>query len=124
MPYAQTCYFTLDLPRYSSEEILHAKLLYAIENCPEIDGDRTEMGLMSVEMGFHIMSDDESDSEEDDGVGDSSFAQSEGNRADDDDAEDEALEMLRTNLYPYQLSLLSDSNRSLEDYSDDTLEEY
>jgi E3 ubiquitin-protein ligase HERC2 len=34
-----TCFFALDLPRYSSKHILREKLLYAIYNCRAIDTD-------------------------------------------------------------------------------------
>jgi hypothetical protein len=36
---ASTCYFTLELPNYSSYEILKEKLKYVIMNCSEIDKD-------------------------------------------------------------------------------------
>ncbi|ETO22614.1 hypothetical protein RFI_14580 [Reticulomyxa filosa] len=34
-----TCFFTLELPKYSSKEIMKKKLLYAISNCYAIDTD-------------------------------------------------------------------------------------
>jgi hypothetical protein len=33
LPHARTCFFALELPPYSSKEILEAKLLYAIRHC-------------------------------------------------------------------------------------------
>jgi hypothetical protein len=39
LPHAQTCFFSLSLPRYSSEDILRTKLLYAIHNSPNMDAD-------------------------------------------------------------------------------------
>jgi hypothetical protein len=39
LPHAQTCFFSLSLPAYSSKEILRAKLLYAINNSPNMDAD-------------------------------------------------------------------------------------
>ena len=39
MPTSQTCYFTLNLPNYSSYEILREKLRYVINNCSSIDAD-------------------------------------------------------------------------------------
>ena len=39
LPTASTCYFTLELPNYSSYEILKEKLKYVIMNCSEIDKD-------------------------------------------------------------------------------------
>ena len=39
LPASHTCGFTLDLPRYTSKEILKEKLLYAIQHCKAIDTD-------------------------------------------------------------------------------------
>lgn len=39
LPHAQTCFFALRLPTYSSKEVLRAKLLYAIQNSPNMDAD-------------------------------------------------------------------------------------
>eukprot|EP01114_Cavostelium_apophysatum_P020160 TRINITY_DN6682_c0_g1_i2.p1 TRINITY_DN6682_c0_g1~~TRINITY_DN6682_c0_g1_i2.p1 ORF type:complete len:907 (-),score=211.33 TRINITY_DN6682_c0_g1_i2:64-2784(-) len=39
LPEAQTCFFALALPAYSTKEILREKLLYAINTCKEIDAD-------------------------------------------------------------------------------------
>jgi hypothetical protein len=39
LPHAQTCFFSLSLPAYSSKDILRAKLLYAINNSPTMDAD-------------------------------------------------------------------------------------
>lgn len=39
LPVSHTCFFKIDLPNYSSKEILRQKLLYAIHNCSSIDGD-------------------------------------------------------------------------------------
>lgn len=39
LPISHTCFFSVELPIYSSEQVLHEKLLYAIYNCQEIDGD-------------------------------------------------------------------------------------
>ena len=39
LPYAQTCFFSLSLPPYSSKDIMRAKLLYAINNSPNMDAD-------------------------------------------------------------------------------------
>jgi hypothetical protein len=34
-----TCFFTIDLPEYSTTEIMYERLNYAITNCSSIDGD-------------------------------------------------------------------------------------
>ncbi|KAF0693119.1 Aste57867_15865 [Aphanomyces stellatus] len=39
LPHAQTCFFSLSLPTYSTKDILREKLLYAIENSPNMDAD-------------------------------------------------------------------------------------
>ncbi|POM59214.1 HECT E3 ubiquitin ligase [Phytophthora palmivora] len=39
MPKSHTCFFALQLPRYSSDEICRVRLLYAVRNCVEMDGD-------------------------------------------------------------------------------------
>jgi hypothetical protein len=40
LPISHTCFFRIDLPDYTSEEILKRRLLYAIEYCGDIDADR------------------------------------------------------------------------------------
>ena len=39
LPTAHTCFFSLHLPRYSSDEVMRKNLLYAIENCTALDAD-------------------------------------------------------------------------------------
>lgn len=39
LPHAQTCFFSLAIPSYSSKQILREKLLYAIHNSPTMDAD-------------------------------------------------------------------------------------
>jgi E3 ubiquitin-protein ligase HERC2 len=39
LPTSTTCYFTLNLPEYSTYEILRDKLRYVIHNCSSIDAD-------------------------------------------------------------------------------------
>jgi len=39
LPVSHTCFFSLELPRYSSFETMKKKLLYAIANCEAIDTD-------------------------------------------------------------------------------------
>lgn len=42
MPVAHTCFFSLELPRYSSLEITRDRLRYAIVNCQAIDVDASQ----------------------------------------------------------------------------------
>lgn len=39
LPVAHTCFFSIELPKYSSNEILRDKLKYAITHCQAIDTD-------------------------------------------------------------------------------------
>lgn len=39
LPQAHTCYFTIDLPKYSSKDAMRKQILYAVENCLSIDED-------------------------------------------------------------------------------------
>lgn len=39
LPVSHTCFFSIELPQYSSIDIMKKKLLYAISNCISIDGD-------------------------------------------------------------------------------------
>ena len=39
LPQAQTCFFSLSLPAYSTKQILREKLLFAIHNSPNMDAD-------------------------------------------------------------------------------------
>ena len=39
LPVSHTCFFTIDIPKYSSADILYNKLIYAIRFCGEIDND-------------------------------------------------------------------------------------
>ena len=39
LPHAQTCFFSLSLPNYSTLEIMREKILYAINNSPNMDAD-------------------------------------------------------------------------------------
>ena len=50
LPVAHTCFFALELPRYSSKQIMRSKLLYAVTNCTSIDGDATHEGRANMMM--------------------------------------------------------------------------
>ena len=39
LPKAHTCFFSLNLPRYTSHEVMARKLRYAMSNCVEMDAD-------------------------------------------------------------------------------------
>lgn len=44
MPQAHTCFFSIELPAYSSVDAMRGKLLYAIHNCRAIDTDGSRGG--------------------------------------------------------------------------------
>lgn len=52
LPVSHTCFFSLELPRYSTLEIMKDKLRYAIFNCQAIDGDDTSVGMTAAGMGW------------------------------------------------------------------------
>ena len=39
LPKAHTCFFSINLPRYTNKKVFEEKLLYAIHNCVEMDAD-------------------------------------------------------------------------------------
>ena len=39
LPISHTCFFQLELPKYSSKAVMRTKLVYAIHNCRAIDAD-------------------------------------------------------------------------------------
>ncbi|OQS01680.1 regulator of chromosome condensation (RCC1)-like protein [Achlya hypogyna] len=41
LPLAHTCFFSIDMPAYSSKAVMREKLLYAITHCSAIDADNT-----------------------------------------------------------------------------------
>jgi hypothetical protein len=45
LPVSHTCFFSIELPRYSSKALMKQKLTYSIYNCFVIDGDETVAGL-------------------------------------------------------------------------------
>jgi hypothetical protein len=48
LPIAHTCYFTLDLPPYTTKKQMKRQILYAIYHCTAIDGDDTGVGRRSA----------------------------------------------------------------------------
>ena len=43
-PISHTCFFELEIPEYSSIDIMRERLVYAINNCLTIDGDGNRGG--------------------------------------------------------------------------------
>jgi hypothetical protein len=52
LPVSHTCFFSLELPAYSTLDIMKDKLRYAIFNCQAIDGDDTSVGMTAAGMGW------------------------------------------------------------------------
>ena len=52
---------SLELPQFSSLEVLHRKLLYAVNNCTSIDVDSTEQAQQAGRENGNIESEDEED---------------------------------------------------------------
>mmetsp|Transcript_7887 Transcript_7887/g.7758 ORF Transcript_7887/g.7758 Transcript_7887/m.7758 type:complete len:270 (-) Transcript_7887:37-846(-) len=44
LPISHTCFFTIDLPPYTTKEAMKSKLLYAVTHCTDIDLDGTASG--------------------------------------------------------------------------------
>ena len=51
LPHSQTCFFTLSLPFYSSQEICYQKLIYAMENATTMDDDFTNRDQWGAQGG-------------------------------------------------------------------------
>ena len=49
-PIAHTCFFSLELPAYTSATVCHERLLYAITNCQAIDIDTTQSARENREL--------------------------------------------------------------------------
>ena len=49
LPTSHTCFFSIDLPRYSSYEVLKNKLKYAITHCQAIDTDTVARDILDDE---------------------------------------------------------------------------
>eukprot|EP00656_Telonema_subtile_P032548 TRINITY_DN35775_c0_g1_i1.p1 TRINITY_DN35775_c0_g1~~TRINITY_DN35775_c0_g1_i1.p1 ORF type:complete len:106 (+),score=15.41 TRINITY_DN35775_c0_g1_i1:120-437(+) len=53
LPVSHTCFFSLELPRYSSAVVCRERLLYAITNCQAIDADDAyAAGRRARDMGW------------------------------------------------------------------------
>jgi hypothetical protein len=52
LPISHTCFFSLELPRYSTLDVMRERLRYAIYNCTAIDGDDTSLGMQAAALGW------------------------------------------------------------------------
>jgi len=69
MPIGHTCFFTVDIPMYSSLQVCREKLLYAVTHCIAIDADETTVARQAAEGGewLNRNQDDDDDDDDDDG---------------------------------------------------------
>ena len=51
-PVSHTCFFSMEWPRYTSFEIARSKLLYAVQNCTDMDMDATAEGRANLAMSI------------------------------------------------------------------------
>ena len=58
---AHTCFFSIELQRYTSPEKCYSKLLYACSNCQAIDADNTTEGRANAEMNSAELHDEADD---------------------------------------------------------------
>eukprot|EP00695_Tsukubamonas_globosa_P000833 TRINITY_DN1757_c0_g1_i1.p3 TRINITY_DN1757_c0_g1~~TRINITY_DN1757_c0_g1_i1.p3 ORF type:complete len:69 (+),score=16.28 TRINITY_DN1757_c0_g1_i1:307-513(+) len=65
MPASHTCFFTIDLPRYTTFEIARERIAYAVQNCIEIDTDGSASSALNAIEAREQYSDDEGSDSED-----------------------------------------------------------
>jgi len=61
MPIAHTCFFSIEVPRYSNIDVMHKRILWAITHCEAIDADHAANQIRVAE--------DDTDDEDDEGDG-------------------------------------------------------
>ena len=59
LPVAHTCFFSLDLPRYSSVDIMAERLLYAMTEGTAIDADNTQEAAFLARQTTALAEEDE-----------------------------------------------------------------
>lgn len=52
LPVAHTCFFSCELPRYSSRAVCAERLRYAVHHCCSIDLDQTALGRRAASLGW------------------------------------------------------------------------
>jgi hypothetical protein len=52
LPVAHTCFFSIELPQYSSLKVMIEKLRYACHNCKAIDADDTDDAIQVGSLGW------------------------------------------------------------------------
>lgn len=68
-PVAHTCFFSLELPAYSSASVCHDRMLYAITNCQAIDIDTTSGARENRALGNGWSSEEDSADDGEAGAG-------------------------------------------------------
>ena len=67
-PVTHTCFFALELPAYSTHELMKARFRYAIQNCEAIDGDETARAAQAAR-NDHDWTDEPEEAESSDSEG-------------------------------------------------------
>jgi len=50
LPVAHTCFFSMELPRYSTARVCQERLRYAVMNCVDIDADTSGEGVANAQL--------------------------------------------------------------------------
>jgi hypothetical protein len=59
LPISHTCFFSIELPKYSTLELMHSRLLLAITHCDTIDADGTSNGIANARLQMNVADDDD-----------------------------------------------------------------
>lgn len=62
LPISHTCFFSIELPRYTSVDVMHQRVLYAITHCVSIDADSTSAAQSAART--HSIADDDIDDDD------------------------------------------------------------
>eukprot|EP00003_Mantamonas_plastica_P009533 TRINITY_DN1890_c0_g2_i2.p3 TRINITY_DN1890_c0_g2~~TRINITY_DN1890_c0_g2_i2.p3 ORF type:complete len:194 (-),score=53.95 TRINITY_DN1890_c0_g2_i2:660-1241(-) len=62
-PKSHTCFFSVEIPAYTSKVAMRQKITYAILNCTAIDADNTGEGRANLGLGFGPDGDDDEEEE-------------------------------------------------------------
>jgi len=65
LPTAHTCFFSIDIPMYTSKQVCREKLLYAVTHCIAIDMDETTVARNAADISGDNRHDEDFDEEDD-----------------------------------------------------------
>ena len=49
-PVAHTCFFSIEVPKYTSRDVAYKRVLWAVNNCQSIDADNTREGRANASL--------------------------------------------------------------------------